>query len=73
VRDPEQIDAAAAPLVGNARADAKPVRRPERTEVLAEPGRPVLQLLRFLPRDPVDRTGDEQLVRRTRLCIDERE
>jgi hypothetical protein len=67
-RVPEQVDARARRR--RRRADAEPVGRPERAEAL--PGRrwAVLEPLRLLPRDPPDRAGDEQLVRRRTLRPD---
>ena len=60
---PEKIDAAAGPVGRDGRRAAEPVRRPERPEALAELGGPELELLRLLVRDPLDRAGDEELVR----------
>src|SRR4029453_900744 len=59
-RRPEQLDAASAPLVRHGRAHPEPVRGPGRPESLTEHGRPVIERLRFLPRDTVDRPSDEQ-------------
>ena len=49
---------------------AEPVRRPQRPEALADLGRPVLQRLRLVPRDPVHGPGDQHRVGRARVGID---
>ena len=59
-----------APLLGHGRAHAEPVRRPERTEALAQHGRPVVERLRLLPRDAIDRRAHEHLVGRARIAVD---
>ena len=69
-RVPQQLDARARPRLRDGRAHAEPVRRPERSEPLAERRRPVVERLRLVVRDAVDLRADEQLVDRRRLRVD---
>ena len=70
VRLPQEVDALAAPVLGNGRVAAEPVRRPERPEPLAELDRPVPERLRLVPGDALHARGDEQLVNRSRTRVD---
>ena len=70
VRDEEQVDAAAPPLLGHRRAHPEPVGGPERPEALADLCRPVVERLRVGPRDPVDRPAHEHGVGRPRVRVD---
>ena len=67
----EQIDAPPPPLGRDRRAQAEPERRPQRPEALADLDRPVLEGLGVRPRDPVDGAGDDELVDRSGVAIDE--
>ena len=70
LRDEEQVDATPAPLLRHGRANAEPVRRPERPEALAQHGGPVVERLRLLPGDAIDRRAHEHVVGGARFCID---
>ena len=72
VRDEEEVDPAPLPGLWDRRLDSEPPRRPEWAEVLSEPGLAEVEGLRLLPRDPIDRAGDEDLVGGDGLRVDHR-
>src|SRR5689334_1494753 len=71
VADPEQVDALAAPAVGDRGGDSEPVGGPERPEALAELAGAVVEPLGLGEVDAADGPGNEQLIRVAHIGVDE--
>ena len=71
VAHPQEVDPLAGPLVGHGRLHPEPVRRPQRTEAVAERGVAVVEPLCLLQRDAVDRPRDTHGVGRAHIGPDQ--